>query len=197
MGRIELPTYSLPWSCSTPELHRRSPSKEGPSNPIVSGGFLQTLARGIDIHPAPVICPKGALCLWSTYHKLVSTHHEPHESDEPLQLLAPQNRTGYHHSYRSLVPPWAPRYPWPDGIQHSVAIAPYPLGTCEACEWRLQVLHAGPVIGTYSKTGGHMAAGFCYFSDRISRILLSLSFSMRDKSSWSFSISCFASTLVR
>ena len=23
MGRIELPTYSLPWSCSTPELHRR------------------------------------------------------------------------------------------------------------------------------------------------------------------------------
>jgi hypothetical protein len=28
MGRIELPTYSLPWSCSTPELHRRT-SKRG------------------------------------------------------------------------------------------------------------------------------------------------------------------------
>ncbi len=27
MGRIELPTYSLPWSCSTPELHRRVRSR--------------------------------------------------------------------------------------------------------------------------------------------------------------------------
>ncbi len=46
MGRIELPAYSLPWSCSTAELHRQLE----PSYIPMFLSLMQTPPEALDSH---------------------------------------------------------------------------------------------------------------------------------------------------